>query len=206
MHEELRKFGKKLVESGLVSSHFGNISIRVGRKMLISRSGAMLDELDETNVVEVDLERPSSLDIIASSEANVHRAIYKNTSALAIIHTHSPFAVVMSLICDARGERRIIPVDTEGSYFLHEIPLVHGGAGTEELAKNLAAALKEHKAAIAVGHGAFCIGKILEEAFVVASMVEHSCKVRYFYDAFPIPDDTTDNLYSCGICKRSPPR
>ena len=185
MHEELRKFGRKLVESGLVSSHFGNISVRVGRKMLISRSGAMLDELDEASVVEVDLEKPSSLDIIASSEANVHRAIYKNTSALAIIHTHSPFAVVMSLICDARGERRIVPVDTEGAYFLHEIPLVHGGAGTEELARNLAAALKEHKAAIAVGHGAFCTGKILEEAFVVASMVEHSCKIKYLHDAFP---------------------
>ena len=174
---EISKFGKKIVSQGLVSSHFGNISARVGEYMYITRSGSMLDELGEKDIVKVPIFEHSSLDLIASSELKVHRLIYQNTSAMAIIHTHSPFAVTLSLTRD-----EIIPVDSEAQYFLHSIPVVRGGIGTEELGKNLAKALQKRRAAIARGHGVFAIGKMLEEAFVVASMVEHSCKVLYHYE------------------------
>lgn len=182
MWREIAKFGRKLVEQGLVSSHFGNISVRVGDYMYITRSGSMLDEITKDDVVRVSIYKPSSLDLIASSEVTAHREIYKNTSALAIIHDHSPFAVVESLIHHHRGKDKIVPIDSEGSYFLHDIPIVEGGIGTEKLAKNLANALAERKAAIIYSHGVFARGSILEEAFVVASMVEHSCKILYYFD------------------------
>lgn len=174
--KEICKFGKKAVEHGLVSSHFGNISVRVGESMYITRSGSMLDELSEKDIVKVPISGSSPVDLIASSELKVHRMIYQNTSAMAIFHTHSPFAVVISIDHD-----EITPYDSEGQYFLHTIPVVTGGIGTEELGKNLAEALKRRRAAIAKGHGVFAIGKMLEEAFVNACMVEHSCKVIYYY-------------------------
>ncbi|HDN65254.1 MAG TPA: fuculose phosphate aldolase, partial [Methanosarcinales archaeon] len=40
MWQEIARFGKKLVEYGLVESHFGNISVRTGDGMLITRSGS----------------------------------------------------------------------------------------------------------------------------------------------------------------------
>lgn len=179
MWQEMAKFGKKLVEYGLVESHFGNISIRAGSKMLITRTGVSLDEIDENGVIEVDIDRPSSLDIIASSESIVHRAIYRDTRALTIIHAHSPFAVIESLLAD--GDM-VIPLDSEGQYFLHEIPVVRGGIGTPELAKNASEALKDHRGAIALGHGTFATGKVLEEAYIVTTQIEHSCKLKYYYD------------------------
>ena len=182
MWREISKFGKKLVAQGLVSSHFGNISVRVGDYMYITRSGSMLDEITKDDVVRVSIYKPSSLDLIASSEVTAHREIYKNTSALAIIHDHSPFAVVESLIHRELGKDKIVPIDSEGSYFLHDIPIVEGGIGTEKLAKNLASALAERKAAIVYSHGVFARGTILEDAFVAASMVEHSCKMMYYFD------------------------
>ena len=182
MWREIAKFGRKLVEQGLVSSHFGNISMRVGDHMYITRSGSMLDEITKDDVVRVSIYKPTSLDLIASSEVTAHREIYKNTSALAIIHDHSPFAVIESLIHREKGLDRITPIDSEGSYFLHDIPIVEGGIGTEKLAKNLANALQERKAAVVYSHGVFARGSILEEAFVVASMVEHSCKMMYYFD------------------------
>ncbi|HEY9245764.1 MAG TPA: aldolase, partial [Candidatus Methanoperedens sp.] len=145
MWHEIAKFGKKLVDHGLVESHFGNISIRTGGKMLITRSGFALDEINEDSVIEVEIDKPSSLDIIASSESLVHRMIYKNTSALAVIHAHCPFAVIASLL--AEGDV-VVPIDSEGQYFLHEIPIVCGDIGTAELAKNTANALRDHKGAI----------------------------------------------------------
>ncbi len=183
MWQEISKIGKKLVDHGLVESHFGNISVRIGNKMLITRSGSALDEITENSVVEVELEGTSGLDLIASSEAIVHREIYKNTSALAIIHAHCQFAVTLSLLADLDSDSdSIVPVDSEGQYFLHEVPIVKGGIGTPELAKNTARALAEHKGAIIYSHGTFATGKILEEAYVVTTQIEHSCAIKYRYD------------------------
>lgn len=176
MWREISRFGCKLVQYGLTHAHFGNISLRTGDGLQITRSGSMLDEIDENMVVHCLLYGEDCFDTIASSETIVHRRIYRQTSALAIIHVHSPYAVALSLLSK---EDYLIPRDTESKYFLHRIPLVTGGVGSEELASNLAAALSQHKAAIVRGHGTFATGKILEEAFVNTCSVEHACKVHY---------------------------
>jgi L-fuculose-phosphate aldolase len=180
MWQEIAKYGRKLVEHGLVESNFGNISIRAGDRMLITRTGAALDEITENSVVEVDIQDTSSLDIIASSEAVVHREIYRQTSALAILHAHSPYAVVGSLLSGQGG--KIVPVDSEGQYFLGDIPVVGGGIGSHELAGNLAKALSRHRGAIVYSHGTFAIGRTLGEAYIVTTQIEHSCKVKYLYE------------------------
>ncbi len=155
MWQEIAKYGRKLVEHGLVESNFGNISIRAGDKMLITRSGASLDEIAENGVVEVDIQDTSSLDIIASSETVVHREIYRQTSALAIIHAHCQYSVIESLL--AGPSEVILPVDSEGQYFLGNIPVVGGGIGSCELAKNLANALSRSRGAVVYSHGTFAI-------------------------------------------------
>lgn len=179
MWREISKFGKKMVQCGLTHSHFGNISVRVGNKLIITKSGTMLDEIDENMVVELDLDKPGSLDTIASIETIVHKNIYKETSALAIIHAHSPFAIVQSMISSTS---LLIPTDCESKYLLHEIPIITGGVGSEELARNAAIALKNHKGAIIKEHGPIAMGKIVEEAFVTICSIEHVCKVKYFAD------------------------
>ncbi len=179
MWQAMAKLGKKLVDHGLVESHFGNISIRAGSKMLITRKDSALDGIDENSVVEVDIDKPSSLDAIASSESIVHRAIYKNTRALAVIHAHPSFAVIESLLA---AEDAIVPLDIEGQHFLNDIPVIRGDSGTDELAKNAAEALKDHRGIIVFSHGTFAIGMNLEEAYVVTTLIEHSCKLRYYYE------------------------
>ncbi len=176
--QEMAKFGNMLVLHGLVESHFGNISIRRGSKILITRSSSPLDGITEKSVVEVDIDKPSSPDAIASSELPVHKAIYQYTLALAIIHAHPPFAVIESLL----AQENIIPIDIEGQYFLHQIPVVGGVAGTSELAKNTREALKDHKGVVVSGHGTFAVGKTLEEAYFITAQVEHSCRLKYYFD------------------------
>lgn len=180
MWQEIAKYGRKLVEHGLVESNFGNISLRAGDRMIITRTGAALDEITKNNVVEVDIRDTSSMDIIASSEAVVHREIYRQTSALAIIHVHAPYAVVESLLAGLGG--KISPVDSEGQYFLGEIPVVGGGIGSCELAGNLANALSRHRGAIVYSHGTFAVGRTLGDAYIVTTQLEHSCKVKYLYE------------------------
>lgn len=179
MWQEMAKFGKKLVERDLVESQFGNISIRKGEKMLITKSGFALDEINMDSIVELDIEKPSELDRIASSETIVHRTIYKHTSALAIIHVHPAFAVIESMLVETES---IVPINIEGEHFLHEIPIVKGASGTAELADNVAQALIGHKGAVISGHGTFAIGKTLDEAYFITALVEKSCKLKYYFD------------------------
>src|SRR5665647_2142066 len=123
--QEIAKFGKKVVETGLTSSRFGNIRLCQGEKIFITCTGSMLDELDQSSVVEVDLNSPCAWDKVASSETCVHRAIYQSTSIKALIHTHSPYAVALSLL-----ERDSIePLDGEGILFLGAMPIVEGHFG-----------------------------------------------------------------------------
>lgn len=180
MWQEIAKYGRKLVEHGLVESNFGNISVRAGDSMLITRTGAALDEITENSVVEVNIRDISSLDIIASSESVVHREIYRRTSALAIIHAHCLYAVVESLLAGPDGT--ILPVDSEGQYFLGEIPVVAGGIGSSKLAENLAKALSSSRGTVVYSHGTFAIGRTLTDAYIVTTQLEHSCKVKYLYE------------------------
>ena len=179
MWQEIAKYGRKLVEHGLVESNFGNISIKAGDKMLITKTGAALDEITENSVVEVDILDTSSMDIIASSETVVHREIYRQTSALAIIHAHCQYAVVESLLAGPSG--LILPVDSEGQYFLRDIRVVGGRIGSHELAENLADALSRHRGVVVYSHGTFAIGRTLGEAYIVTTQLEHSCKIKYLY-------------------------
>lgn len=179
--QEIARFGKKLVFSGLTSSRFGNISLLREDRIFITCTGSMLDELDEGMVVEVDLSRPCNLDKIASSETCVHRAIYQSTENLAIIHTHSPYAVALSL----HEQRAIEPMDSEGLLFLGTMPIVEGRIGTAELANSASIALQNHKACIARGHGVFAAGNSLPDAYTAACMAEHSAQVRYLVKNYP---------------------
>lgn len=176
---ELITYGKKMVLQGLAHSHFGNVSKRMGDGILISTTGSMLDEL-ENQIVEVCLEGPSSLDMIASTELVVHRAIYEKTTALAILHGHSPFAVIQSLINPVGSQ--LAPEDSESIYLLHEMPIAEGGIGSTELAQRVSDILRDHKAVLVKGHGVFARGGTVDEAFVYLSSVEHSCQVKYYTD------------------------
>jgi L-fuculose-phosphate aldolase len=173
--QEISRFGRKIVSAGLTSSRFGNISVLQGDRIFITCTGSMLDELDEAQVVEVDLTGPCPLDRVASSETCVHRAVYQSTSATAIIHTHSPYAVALSLI----EKTAIEPIDSEGKHFLGVMPVVEGSFGSDDLAENVSSALRASYVCIARGHGVFAAGRSLADAYTTACMAEHSSQVRY---------------------------
>ena len=179
MKKEIIRFGRKLVSSGLNYSHFGNISVRRNNKILISVKGSMLDELSAGDIVETGLIAGELRDRSASIELIVHRNIYLNTTSRAIIHVHSPFAIVQSIIAK---EKKIIPVDDEGGYFFNKIPIIEGKSGSKTLAENAAAALKNHQGVIIKGHGSIAVGESLPEAYLVISSIEHICKIKYYVD------------------------
>ena len=151
----------------------------MGDRILITRRGSMLARLEERDIIETGLEENDANVMLASTEINVHRAIYQGTAAQAIVHAHPPYAIARSLMCD-----EIVPIDSEGSYLLHKVPVVHAEltAGSKEVAELLPKWLKEYDVVMLRGHGPFAIGHLLEEAYQLTSVLEMSCRIMTIAD------------------------
>lgn len=180
IYEEFKKIGRGTFETGLNNSHSGNMSIKIGDRVLITRRGSMLGFLKENDIIEVGLKENTSGIVLASTEVDVHRTIYNKTSALAVVHTHPKYAVAISLTTD-----EIIPIDVEGSYFFKKIPVLQFeyASGSEELREGVSDALKNYKIVVVRGHGAFSRGSTLEECLFYSTSLEDISKIIFLVKA-----------------------
>jgi L-fuculose-phosphate aldolase len=188
MWNEFVKIGRLAWQQGLFSSHGGNMSVRVGDRILITRRGSMLGSLEKEDVIETSLFSNDTHITLASTEIIVHRAIYKSTSALAVFHAHPPCAVALSMLCS-----EIVLEDSEGSYILKKVPVVQTAltVGAKEVAEAIPAYLNDFKVVMLKGHGSFAVGTLLEEAFSLTSSLEHSCRISHYMRAFTGEKDKT---------------
>ncbi|GAB4290026.1 MAG: aldolase [Coriobacteriia bacterium] len=170
---DFRDLGRDLYMGGLITSHGGNMSVRIGDRILITRRGSMLGRLTADDIVETDM-TPCDADDRCSREIVVHRAIYAATDALAVVHAHPPYTIARSFEHDA-----IVPVDSEGLYVLGEVPVVRAATtiASAEAAAVLAEALHAAPVAVLRTHGPFAKGATLEEAFMRVSVLEASARI-----------------------------
>ncbi len=177
IYQMFREIGRDLFVSDMTSSHGGNISIRLGDRVVIKRRGAMLGRLKPHDLIETGLEKNDSGVALASTELVVHRAIYMQTPALAIIHCHPRAAIALSLSRD-----EIVPIDNEASYLPKKVPVIweEFASGSPEMANHLAQMLAQYKIVMLRGHGSFAIGQTLDEAFHWSSTLEESCQIAVY--------------------------
>ncbi|MFA5317173.1 MAG: aldolase [Dehalococcoidales bacterium] len=167
--------GRDLFNLGLVTSSSGNLSVRMGERIIITRRGSALSCLEEPDLIETGLDKNDRATPLASTELAVHRAIYQTTRASAIVHAHSPYATALSLaVCE------IIPSDTEGITTLGTVPVVGRGQEVKPgaLAKEISQALDEYSIVMVAGHGSFAIGQLLEEALSYTTIMEASARIN----------------------------
>jgi L-fuculose-phosphate aldolase len=171
---QFQTVGHDLFTKGLVSSHSGNLSLRLGERIIITRRGSRLNCLEENDLIETGLNKNDRNTPLASVELPVHRAIYRQTPALAIVHAHPPHAVALSLT-----EKEIVPIDTEGQSVVPRVPVLGWGMEVKPggLGEEIARALKTSRAVLVHGHGTFAIGQLLEEAHNYTTTLEESCQV-----------------------------
>ncbi len=170
---QFQSVGRDLFIRGLVSSHTGNLSVRLGERIIITRRSSQIGCLEENALVETGVNKNDRATPLASVELSVHRAIYQQTTALAIVHAHPPHAIALSL-----AETEIVPND-EGLSVVGRVPVLgwHTAVSSEKLAGVIAQALKGHRVVMVHGHGSFAIGQILEEAYSLTTTLEESCQV-----------------------------
>src|SRR5512135_1288251 len=174
IYEMFSDIGRDMYRANMISSHGGNLSIRLGDRVIIKRRGAMLGNLKPHDLIDTRLDKNDSGVALASTELLVHRTVYLNTPALAICHCHPRTAIAFSLSRD-----EIVPIDNEASYLLKKIPVIYEefASGSPEMANDLANILAQYKIVMLRGHGSFAIGQTLDEAFHWSSTLEESCEI-----------------------------
>jgi len=142
--------------------------------MIITRRGSRLGCLEEHDLIDTGISKNDRSTPRASTELAVHRTIYRETSALAIVHAHPPHVVALSLT-----ETEIVPSDAEGLSIVGRVPVVgwHMEVKMGGLADIIAQALKQRRIVMVHGHGSFAIGQLLEEAHNYTTTLDESCRV-----------------------------
>jgi L-fuculose-phosphate aldolase len=180
---QFQTVGNALFTLGLVSSYGGNLSIKLGDRLVITHRGSMLGSIGEADLVETGIAKNDRATPLASKELGVHRCIYKKTPALAVVHAHPPYAIALSFT-----EKEIIPCDMEGRILLPKVPILGRQelVKAEDLADEIAEVLKQHKAVLVRGHGSFAASQLLEEAYYYTTILEQSCRLLYLLKALNV--------------------
>lgn len=126
MLSQFQAIGQALFTQGLVSPQGGNLSVKLGEHLVITHRGSALGSIQEGDLVETGVCKNNRATPLASTELEVHRCIYKSTSALAVVHVHPPYAVALSFM-----EKEIVPRDVEGRALLARVPILSAGKEVE---------------------------------------------------------------------------
>jgi L-fuculose-phosphate aldolase len=184
--KELVDCVKDLYRMGLTTSVSGNHSIRFRNKwMWITPSGISRYKMHPHHLVKVQLKTSKVFgNIRPSIELNLHRNIYnKRLDVNAIVHTHSPFTIGVSI--SSKEFRHII----EEAKIVVGQPVIISNkpSGSKDLADSVSAAFQKKDATRAVvikNHGVVAVGKDIHQVRAVVESLEEWAKILTVSEVF----------------------
>ena len=182
----------RMVKSGLTVETWGNISVRDPESgyIYLTPSGMAYETLVEDDIVVMDVdgnriegERKPTI------EHAMHLGIMKNSPDVnAIVHTHPVYSQVFALL-----HEDIPPVIDEAAQTLGNVKVTeYALPGSPEMAQNAIEAIgKEGSACLLANHGAVAVGKDMDTAFKVCTVLEMTAQIYYMARCIgkPMPID-----------------
>ena len=112
-------------------------------------------------------------------EYYAYTAIFRRRKDVkSAVHTHPPFANIL-----AGAGKSIIPITRDGCLFFEGVPIYDGFplyVGTNKMGEEVAEALGKCKAVLHRGHGAFVVGRSVEDALVSAVTLERAAQSQVY--------------------------
>jgi len=172
--EMVIKAGKDMLKNDWTIGTWGNISVKTedGKYVIITPSGIDYNVITTEMMSVVDMEGNLVSGRKPSIEVPLHMEIYKKREdVLSVVHTHSPYACAF-----ACTRSNIPPVFDEMAQIIGgEIKTAkYALPGSPELADNCAEALGDKMAVLLANHGGVTVGKSLDEALKITSVLEKS--------------------------------
>lgn len=186
--------GKRMLHKGLTVETWGNISVRDPETGLIylTPSAMPYDALTEEDVVVM---RPDGT--VAEGrrkptiEVGMHLGILNARPEIhAVIHTHPIYSQVFACM-----HKPIPPIIDEAAQALGGTvyPTEYALPGSPELAENVVRTLgPTGTACLIANHGAVCIGKTMDQAFKVCTVLEMTAQIYQMTLAVGTPHVISD--------------
>lgn len=200
LRKEIINTNKVCVDSGLIRSSDGNISIRLDDdRFLVTPSGLYKRRLKPKQILIVNtqgeiLKGKSSLK--PSSELLMHLEAYRQREDIgAVLHAHPPYSTALT-IAGIPFPTNIVP---EVLALLGEVPSApYATPGTQELALSIREPIKTHNAILLSNHGSLTVGKNLEEALLALERMELAAQLYYLAHnlgkVIPLPTEEVQRL------------
>ncbi|MGD3104768.1 class II aldolase/adducin family protein [Streptomyces sp. YGL11-2] len=171
---ELVATARRTVADGLVVGTSGNVSVRVKDLVLVTPSGIPYDRLGPSDTTAVDLDGRQIIGRLRpTSELPLHLAVYRNTPATAIVHTHAPYATAVSTLVPELPPIHYMAAALGGPVRVAPYALY----GSDELAAHMLGALRDRTAALLQNHGTVAYGASLDQALERTAQLEWMCRV-----------------------------
>lgn len=166
----------RLIPEGLSVGTGGNISVRAGEYIAISPSQLPYAQLQSEHICLVTTEgRRIEGRLAASSELDMHLALYEDLETAAVVHIHSPFATALSTVLDELPAIHYVINQLGGP-----VPVSpYAPFGSKELAANVSESMLGRNAVLLQNHGATVVGATLAQAFDRALLLEWLCGVYH---------------------------
>jgi L-fuculose-phosphate aldolase len=195
----LCRIGALCYQKGYIVGADGNLSARLADgTILITPAGAMKGFLEPHHLAHVDREgRVLDGGPRASTEIAIHLVSYRERPEVeAVIHTHPPHAVALSIA----GVDMQLPVIPEVIVTIGGTPTTaYATPGTSELPDSIRAVVRCSDTLIMKNHGAVTLGANLMDAFKKLDMVEHTARILWLVHALkgsvePLPAEAVRKL------------
>ena len=174
LREQLVAHYKRVDALGLNEMSSGNLSVRLGDRMLISPNGATGESIAVDTVVATSFDGNYQGERLPSSEWRMHAAIYQRyADAQAVVHTHSDYCVaVASHVMPLPGFHYLV-----GVFGGDDVPCVpYSTFGRQKLADDASEALADRTACLLGNHGMIARGPNLQRAVNQAHRLEIMCR------------------------------
>jgi L-fuculose-phosphate aldolase len=173
--EELIQTYQWLRQYGLNDSHSGNCSFLDGEDFWVTPTGACADTLRADGLICSTLQGSPAEG--SSLDAALHQAVYlKNTSSQAVLHSHNPYTIALTL-----DGNDFTPPDFEGFYYFGTVPVINVDFGQYaiEAPALVANRLMENRIVIVRGHGVYSCAESINLAYKWVCSLELSAKTAY---------------------------
>ena len=173
LKKSLVQYYRWLRHYGLNDSHSGNASVRDGKIIWVTPSGACADTIKVDDLIECNID--GTIGTGASLDAPLHVQTYqRNPTTRAVLHSHNPHTLALTL-----NGKDFIPIDFEGALYFESIPVltIPYEQYTELAPTKVSTCLENNKACVVRGHGIYVSGEDLNLAYKWICSLEHSAKI-----------------------------
>ncbi len=179
--EDLVTVARSLYLRGYTFGTAGNISVRIGERVIISPTNSSFADLVEDGLAEVDMDGVHVAGPKPSKEVPFHLAVYRaRPDANAVVHLHSCHATAVSCLADL-DTADAMPIYTP--YYAMRLPCLpvvdYLPPGDAALGPAVEAAAAKSPALLLRNHGSIAIGRSLKEASALAEEIEEQAKLHF---------------------------